>query len=389
MKKIVLKNNSSIIVTGPSPSWKTVEESGYFLPLIQSSEISLSVDRQTTKQVGSQQYAIDDLIRSPDVSFEMSYLFSPYLINEYLMGVYAGITGVDPLVTSQSNRDQNFYMIVDSEQGDDLLYQFSKSPQRTGFSGLNCISIGNCFLNNYSVGFQVGSLPTASMSFVGSNLKMDTLTGNTIKIPAINLASGNSSGAGFLDFNKLKNSFSGYISGAYVDDPNIYQLPVVSPQNVVATLENLQVGGYPIASGASIQSLNISIPFERASLYGLGSNYVYGRKLQTPLRATVDLSATVDGFNSGDISQLHISEEKYDFEIKFSDQKKTSEGVFNFKNAKINSFSYSLAINGNMQFSASYSIEITDANGFEIGSLIKWDGINRQWQNIAFSWDQF
>jgi hypothetical protein len=114
MKKIVLKNNSSIIVTGPSPSWKIVEESGYFLPLIQSSEISLSVDRQTTKQVGSQQYAIDDLIRSPDVSFEMSYLFSPYLINEYLMGVYAGITGVDPLVTSQSNRDQNFYMIVDS-----------------------------------------------------------------------------------------------------------------------------------------------------------------------------------------------------------------------------------------------------------------------------------
>ena len=62
---------------------------------------------------------------------------------------------------------------------------------------------------------------------------------------------------------------------------------------------------------------------------------------------------------------------------------------FDFKNAKINSFSYSLAINGNMQFSASYSIEITNTDGFEIGSLIKWDGINRQWQNIAFSWDQF
>lgn len=389
MSKFILKSNSAILATSPSPAWTTGQQSGYFIPLVQNSEISLSIDRQTSKQVGSQQYAIDDLIKSPDVSFNMSYLFSPYMINEYLMGMYGGSTGVNPMITTQLNRNQNFYMIINDQQGDDLLHQFSKAPQRTGFSGLNCLSIGNCFLTNYSVGFQVGSLPTASMSFLGSNLKIDSLTGNTITIPAINLVSGNASGAGFLDFNELKNSFSGYVSGAYLDTPNVYQLPVVSPQNVDATLENLQVGGYPIASGALIQSLNISIPFERTSLYGLGSNYVYGRKLQTPLRATVDLSATVDNFNSGDISQLHISEEKYDFEIKFSDPKKISEGIFNFKNAKINSFSYSLGINGTMSFSANYSIEITDAQGFEASPIIKWDGVNQQWQNIAFSWQEF
>jgi hypothetical protein len=368
MKKIVLKRNSALVAAGPSPAWKTGQESGYFMPLVQNSEVSLSIDRQTSKQVGFQQYAIDDIVRSPDVTFNMTYLFSPYMLNEYLMGISGQEVGASTIADTQSNRDQNFYLIVDNEEGSDLLHQFSQSPPRDNFSGMNCISMGNCFLTNYTVGFQVGSLLTASVSFAASNLKMDHLTGQEITIPAINLASGNSSGAGVLNFTGLKDSFSGYINGIYTTPPNVYNMPVVSPQNVDVILENLQVGGYPLISGALIQSLNISIPFERTSLYGLGSNYVYGRKLQLPLRATVDLSAIVEDFNSGDISQLHIAEETYDLEIKFSDQKRIAEGTFNFQNARLNSLSYSLGIDGNMEFSANYSVEITSSTGLAITS---------------------
>ncbi len=371
MKKIVLKRNSALIATGPSPAWKTGQETGYFMPLVQNSEVSLSIDRQTSKQVGFQQYAVDDVIRSPDVSFNMTYLFSPYMLNEYLIGISGQDVGAATIIDDQLNRDQNFYLIVDNEEGSDLLDQFSQSPPRTNFSGMNCISIGNCFLTNYAVGFQVGSLPTASVSFVGSNLKMDRLTGQEITIPAINLLSGNSNQAGVLNFTGLKDSFSGYIDDIYTAPPNVYNMPVVSPQNVDAILENLQVGGYPLISGALIQSLNISIPFERTSLYGLGSNYVYGRKLQLPLRATINLTAIVEDFNSGDISQLHVAEEKYDLQIKFSDQKRIAEGSFNFQNARVNSLSYSLGIDGNMEFSANYSVEITNFTGLSITSPIQ------------------
>jgi hypothetical protein len=200
---------------------------------------------------------------------------------------------------------------------------------------------------------------------------MDSLTGQTITIPAINLISGNASGAGLLKLTGLKDSFTGYVNSVFDTTPNVYNMPVVSPQNVDVILENLQVGGYPLVSGALIQSLDISIPFERTSLYGLGSNYVYGRKLQLPLRATVNLSAIVEDFNSGDASGLHVAEEKYDFQIKFSDQKRTTSGAFNFHDARVNSLSYSLDIDGNMQFSASYSIEITSSTGLTILSPTK------------------
>ena len=63
MSKFILKSNSAILATSPSPAWTTGQQSGYFIPLVQNSEISLSIDRQTSKQVGSQQYAIDDLIK--------------------------------------------------------------------------------------------------------------------------------------------------------------------------------------------------------------------------------------------------------------------------------------------------------------------------------------
>lgn len=387
----ILKSNSAFVATGPSPAWKTVEESGYFMPLIQSSEISLSVDRQTSKQIGSQQYAIDHMNRAPNVEFNINYLYSPFMINEYLMGMYKESGSIAPLATEQLNRNQNFYLIMDNKEGDEVLPQFSKVPQRTNFSGMTCASVGNCFLKNYSLSFQVGSIPTASMSFVGSNLKFDNLTGSRIGIPAINLASGNNTNSGFLDFSNLKTSLSGFVDTDYPTKPNVYSVPVAAPHTVEATLQNLQVGGTPLVSGALIQSLNIGIPFERTDLYGLGSNYVYGRKLQLPIRASIDVSVIVQNMNSGDVSQLHQSEQLYDFSIAISDVYggSSAEALLNFQKAKLNSFSYSMGINSTMQFSANYSVEITDATGFQASSPIRWMGETGIWGDINFLWNSW
>jgi hypothetical protein len=385
MNKTILRRNSALIATSTSPSWKTGEESGFFLPLVQSSQVSLSLDRQSSKQIGSQMYAIDDTVRSPDVSFNMEYLFSPYMVNEYLMGIYDSKSTPASITTQQSNRSQNFYVLMDDKQGNEILDYFSKQPEKSGFSGLSCMSIGNCYLSNYSLDFSIGSIPTAKMSFVGSNIKMDNLTGNVISIPSINLQSGNTSGAGFLDFGKFKNSFSGFLDEANIDAPSIYKLPVVSPADVNVTLQNLQFGGCEIASNALVQSLGISIPFDREASYGLGSNYVYNRALKMPTRASIDISVIVENFNTGNLSQLTSEESLYDFKIEFSDRQETAKAAFNFKSARLNSSSYSLS-NGYMEFTASYSVEITDLGGLQINSFTKWSELNEEWQNIVFAW---
>ena len=371
MSKFIFKSNSAILATSPSPAWTTTEQSGYFVPLVQGSEISVSVDRQTSKQVGSQQYALDSIVRAPNVSFNVSYLFSPHLVNEYLLGLSPASGSGRSIASGMSTRDQNFYLIINDQNGEDLLPSFTGVSPRTNFSGMICAAIGNCFLNNYSVGFQVGGLPTASASFSASNLQMTNLTGSNVSVPAINLASGNNSGSGFLNFSNLKTSLSGYSNQFNKNELNIFRPQVVSPQNVSAQLENLQMGGAVLVSGAIIQSVNLSVPFERTDLYGLGSNHVYGRKLQLPIRASVDVSAIVDQFSSGNLNLLNRSEETYDFDIIFADQRQTASGKFEIRGAKINSFSHSMTVNNRIEFSANYSVEVTDVSGLKVSPYPK------------------
>ncbi len=366
MSKFIFKSNSAILATSPTPAWTTIDQLGYFVPLVQSSNVSVSVDRQTSKQVGSQKYAIDSVVRAPDVSFDVDYFFSPQLASEYLFGLASTATGSGKSLTSgMSERDQNFYLFLNDQAGEDILKSFTGTTPRTNFSGMMCVSVGNCFLKNYSLGFQVGSPPIVSASFSASNVQVASgMVNSRVDIPAINLAVGNNNSAGYLNLALLKNSLTGYASQFVTNRPNPYRLPVVSPQNVSAQLENLQMGGATLISGAIIQSVNLSAPFERTDLYGLGSNHVYGRKLQLPLRASVDVSAIVDSFSSGSLHLLNRSEEEYDFDITFTDPQRTASGQFRIRGAKVNSFSYSLPVNDKIEFTANYSVEVTDASGF-------------------------
>jgi hypothetical protein len=141
MSKFIFKSNSAILATSPSPAWTTTEQSGYFVPLVQGSEISVSVDRQTSKQVGSQQYALDSIVRAPNVSFNVDYLFSPHLVNEYLLGLSPASGSARSIASGMSTRDQNFYLIINDQNGQDLLQSFTGVSPRTNFSGMTCAAI--------------------------------------------------------------------------------------------------------------------------------------------------------------------------------------------------------------------------------------------------------
>jgi hypothetical protein len=206
------------------------------------------------------------------------------------------------------------------------------------------------------------------------------LTGSRVTIPAINLESGNASGAGFVDFSGLSGSLAGENSDAY-------RLPSLSPHDVEARLQNLQCGGTPLisGSGALIQSVSINIPFNRTDLYGLGSNYVYGRKLNLPIRGSIDVEVIVQDFNSGDITAMNNSEQIYSFRIGFFDSTRSIFSSCAIENAKINSTSYSMNVNGTMAFSASYSFDV--GSGFWEVDELAWNRITEEWQNIVAFWN--
>ena len=142
-----------------------------------------------------------------------------------------------------------------------------------------------------------------------------------------------------------------------------------------------------------LQSFSLDIDLARTSLYGLGSNYVYDRKLEYPINGQAQISCLVSGISSGNFQSILTGESGYSLEIAFCDYNKSNTGFYKIENAKLDSVNYSLKINDIMQFNAAFSFEINDASGFAIKRLIEsgysstaWQDISSLWQNLTVNW---
>ena len=361
MARDILKSNNSIVIAGQRPAFATgllIDDSmsGAYMSAVQSVSVGFSQQRQKSKQIGSKSLAVNDISRMPDVDLSISYYYTPAMLNENMLGLidanpsYVG-TG---FFESYTNEDQNFYIVNHQDQGSDMIVNGnSEIPNLT--AGAEVISIGNAFLTNYSLGFSVGSVPIVSTSYKCSNIKMDNEDFNALLIPAIDLNEGNGSGAAFVNLEEAR------ISGFdYYGSLNRFQPPLCSPTDVNVTLQNLQIGGAPIGGDAHLQSFSFNIPINRVDLFGLGSDYPYGRKVQYPITSSVSLEFLVSGFATGDIKSLITSESGYDFDIQVMDTREEYQNTFSFEDLKLESSSYQMDVNCNMNYSLGFSFEITN-----------------------------
>ena len=364
--------------------------------LVQNVSFGVTNERQKLKQVGYENYAVNHINRGPNVNLNIDYYLSPYLNNELLLG-FGGVSteNANLLNRNFTNSNNNFYVIIDNQDGRDAITEAKKqSPQTINFSGYNVISFGNCYLTNYSLSFSLGSIPIVSTSYSCSNMKIDSLTNNILTIPAINHQSGNNNNAGILNLGSLTYPIlSGFLEEASTTNLNISQLPIASHRLSTFSLQNLQVGGALLSESSNpiLQNLDINLDFKRTDLYGLGSNYVYDRKLEYPINATVDIQALVSGINSGFISGLINNETGYNFDISFSNPTNIkATGFYKFRNVKLENFNYSMQVNEIMNFSASFSVEISNSDGFYISRSLsgveRWDSINDLWSTSNIIW---
>jgi hypothetical protein len=413
MSRKILKSNGAFVLIGDSPSWKTTNETGRLFSLVQNLSFGVANERQKLKQVGYENYAVNHINRAPNVNLTIDYYLSPYLNNELLLGFngrtfyenfgisnFRTFKGVDFLDESFNDRDDdfssnNFYVIINNKNGDDAISEARKwSPQTINFSGCSVLSFGNCYLTNYQLSFSVGSLPMVSTSYLCSNMKIDSLSGNTLTIPAINPRSGNANNAGTLNLaNSAYPILSGYLEAPSTTNLNISKLPVASHRNSSFILKNLQIGGVALSQQSQpiLQNLNINIDFERTDLYRLGSNYVCDRKLEFPSNATIDIQGFVSGFQSGFLSGMLNNENSYDFDIAFSTATNNlATGFYKFQNTKLENFNYSMQVNEIMNFSASFSVEMANETGFFIARIVSgasyWNSIEDLWSTSNIIW---
>jgi hypothetical protein len=361
MARDILKSNNSVVIAGQRPAYTTANRTGdamngAYMSAVQNISVGFSQQRQKSKQIGSQALAVNDLTRMPDVDLSISYYYTPAMFNENLLGLTDANPSYDGtgFFNGYTNEDQNFYIVNHEDQGVDLVpNQVSKIADLTSASEVVCI--GSAFLTNYSLGFSVGSLPVVSTSYKCSNITVEQGDFTGVENPAINLQLGNNNSVGYVNLEDTE------ISGFdYYGSLNRFQPPLCSPTDVNVTLQNLQIGGAPIGGDAHLQSFSFNIPINRVDLFGLGSDYPYGRKVQYPITSSVSLEFLVSGFATGDIKSLITSESGYDFDIQVMDTREEYQNTFSFEDLKLESSSYQMDVNGNMNYSLGFSFEITN-----------------------------
>jgi hypothetical protein len=197
MARNILKSNNSVLFVSPSPAFTTGDVDSILCAGVVNSSFEFNLDRQAVKQVGSQNYAYNNINRHPDIKFDNEYIFGAQLLNERVLGFQ--ISEDAPYSFSgMTDKSYNFFYLNHPDQGYDGLDEYS-SPA-ADWSGYEAVSIGNAYLTKYSVAYAVNSLPTVKTSFEASNIKYEIMTGNFIESPAINLSSGNNNQVGDIQF---------------------------------------------------------------------------------------------------------------------------------------------------------------------------------------------
>lgn len=361
MSRNILKSNNSIVIVGQRPAFTGGNRtgstmSGAYMSAVQGVAVGFSQQRQKSKQLGSNDLIINDITRMPDVDLGISYYYTPAMLNENMLGLINDQTGASKstFFNGYDNQDQNFYIVNNGHQSVDMIANETSAIANLGNES-EVISIGNAFLTNYSLAFSIGAPPVVSTSYKCSNIRMETGSFDQILNPAINLQSGNNTNVGTVNLEDAKvNGFGDYTS------VNRFKPPLCSPSDLNISLQNLQIGGSTISGDASIQSFSFNIPINRVDLFGLGSDYPYGRKVQYPLTSSIDLEFLVSGLATGEIAQLIDDESEYRFEVEVVDTGEAFKNTFSFSSLRLENSSYQMNVNDNMTYSLSFSHELTN-----------------------------
>lgn len=373
-----IKSNSCLIATDSSPAFSTGEKLGiYFLGLAQDFNFELSTARSQLGQLGSQEFGVDSINFSPDIVANISYLEMKDFSSNSLLGMVCKPSGdFQPVFKGANDLSSNLYFFFSDLQGNDLIAQIKESQS---FSGVNLLSIGNAYLTNANISYNINTLPNNNASFVCSNVESSVLTENYVKVPSINLQSGNSTGAAtiFLNPLQLDRLKTGNPTGFLQNVRNV----LFSPK-----FENLQVPGQKlnVFNESRVRSIDLSVSIDRENSYGFGSDYVFERKIKFPVRGSLSVGGIVSDYNSGDFASLMTSESKQNIEIYFRDEKdfylsglssdefvglnETGHIIKNrtlkFDNCSLNKKSESVSVNGLFEYSIDYSFTATENGGY-------------------------
>ena len=431
-RKSVKYNSAGLFLTdSPGIPGEEIEQL-HFFNRVQSANVSIGVNRQDIKQLGSTEFIDRKIVTEFDVNLSFDYLLTDGT-EEYVLGlgVSSGVFGalddgsepnvpclkrsdsspISPNIYQGLKDNKNAFLVIGGEEFDLTGY----INRDYGFSGADCISIANCFLTNYNISASVGSFAKASVQMKASNVNYTNLNATTIEELAALLLEvdlfdtdfvrlekggkillgGDLGGEDQKHFNghtfgslDLANSGSGITGTLFSFNPEMYNsaASAIPPGGINVYLEDLTMGGPVIGSDTTgmyhsgqgnVQSIDISVPFERETLLGFSSMNAFGRKMKYPQLGKVSVSLLQDAFTSGNLQSLLCNDNEYNMNVYLNNDCASIFGgedasstfmQFQLSNMKLDGYSLSNQIGQRGTVDCNFSFEMSPQKGLKIRS---------------------
>ena len=388
------------------PEWNpTGEDSDYAighgtiikqLKRVQSANYGFTVNRQDVNQFGHSARLDSIIVESPTVNLDFSY----YLLDGYNERMLEFVTDASTntlsgmLTPELYQAGNNFFIMTTPEARDAVGGDVALNRNESEENSKSVISLGNGYITDYSVDISVGSIPTASVTVEGMNIKSDFgTTGNDL--PAVDMRNGSSVSRAWKDGEKgvaYDEGCTGLFSlpaadkaftGCKGDDKDVAAL---RPGDVVLDLGNASLisksvegnAATPVIGSAHVQSVSVSVPLGRTTLQRLGSTFGFSKALDLPLSVTMNVNALVADMKEGNMLDLLCDCETLDVGVTVYDPEcntcTTKDGQiaikYELKGARLESENFSSSIGDNKSVDLVFTAQVGGADDMENGLYI-------------------
>ena len=336
---------------------------------IQNINYGYSIGRTDTYQFGNLARISSVVLQSPTVSLDFSYYLTDGQ-NENLLGfnVNDDQNFLKPQLTSDQD-GRNFY-IYNTEEGKDAIGSISQINAQAD-TKKSVVSLGNCYVTNYSANAAVGSIPMANLSVEGFNIRSEMGQGMTGRSPGIDITNGVSADSQGRTF-EVDPQYISTGEGVAELLPGDIDISLGS-----ASLLSLLTDAGDVTA-AHIQNFSIDVPMSRSTLQRVGNSFGYSKVLDLPITASVSISAVLADRPTTAKSLFTELYENNKNDLTITLKKPSSLGakqgdksmVFKVKNAVLEGESYGMSLGDNRTVDFSFSATIGEISTDSASSYV-------------------
>jgi hypothetical protein len=320
---------------------------------VQSANYSFNVARQDVNQFGQLARLEAIILEAPTVSFDMSYFLGDGF-NEQALQFKNGESLNKGFISGQiSSTSGNNLYILTAPEGVDANFNTTSTSYST-------IGIGNAFLTDYSLEASVGSIPTVSVSFEGTNMNATAgVSGSSNGFSGIS-GVGIDPEAGTV----LADQAAGVVFPAASEGTGAAIPSALRPGDITLSFANADgdaIVDLDGVGGAHVQSISMSIPLGRTPIDRLGTRFSFARVVDFPITPTLSVSAIVSETQTRALTDI-INDDAFisdlQFTFKDSDAGSTPRASYKMTNLKLDSESFSSSIGPNKTVDLTFSLSI-------------------------------